>query len=274
MYPLAKINVPNIEQFNMGIHAKKDIFISEHLRINGIWEPFETLVTTKLIKPGDIVYDIGANIGYNSIITSKLVKESGKVVAFEPEPTNFKLLKFNLSKNNCSNVVCESLAASDEVGATHLYLNEDNLGDHRMFKTSLRRKRIRIQQIDIDSYPPASTEKIDFVKIDVQGAEHRVVSGMEHVISNNRDIIKVALEFWPNALDMAGNSADHLISLMAKLFSKFLVIDEPNETLFEVTLDQLAIMSRGSLRKKEDSQINILCFGSPRSFAAFLAKSP
>ena len=49
MYPLAKICVPEMEPFEMGIHSKTDKFVSEHLRINGIWEPFETLVTTKLI---------------------------------------------------------------------------------------------------------------------------------------------------------------------------------------------------------------------------------
>lgn len=272
MYPLARINVPRLEPFEMGIHAKSDIFVSEHLRINGIWEPFETLVTTKLIKPGDIVYDIGANIGYYSIIASKLVKESGKVISFEPEPTNFRLLKFNLKKNRCSNVVCEPLAVSDGTGVTHLYLSEDNLGDHRIYKSGPRRKRLRVQQINIDNYPFASNEKIDFVKIDTQGAEYKIVSGMKGIISKCRDDIKVILEFWPDGLDLANDNAEKLLCLMGELFAKFLVIDEQNETLFELTLDEISRMSTGTLRKNiKSKQINILCFGSFQTFEKFTA---
>lgn len=270
MYPVAKINIPGMESFEMGVHSKKDLFISKHLTVDGIWEPFETLIITKLIKQGDIVYDIGANIGYYSIIASNLVKNSGKVFSFEPEPTNFRLLKFNLKKNRCSNVICEPIAVSDGPSETYLYLSEDNLGGHSIYKSDLKRKRLRVPQINIDKYPSAFSGKIDFVKIDTQGAEYKILSGMKDVILHNRDIIKVVIEFWPNGLDMAGNSADQLIILMEKLFSNFLVIDEPNETLFEVTPDQLATLSSGSLRKKKDNQINILCFGSLNSINQFL----
>ena len=73
-------------------------------------------------------------------------------------------------------------------------------------------------QINIDNYPSAFSQKIDFVKIDTQGAEYKILSGMKDVILHNRDIIKVVIEFWPNGLDMAGNSADQLIILLEKLF--------------------------------------------------------
>ena len=62
----------------------------------GIWEPFETKIVKKLVQRGDVAVDIGANIGYYTLLFSRLVKLSGKVFAFEPEPANFSLLKKNI----------------------------------------------------------------------------------------------------------------------------------------------------------------------------------
>ena len=108
------------------------------------------------------------------------------------------------------------------------------------------------------------------MKIDTQGAEYKIISGMEEIISKYRDDIKVVVEFWPDGLDLAKDSAEKMLSLMGGLFVKFLVIDEENETLFELALDDLSKMSAEALRKNHKSkQINLLCFGSFQTFEKF-----
>lgn len=96
------------------------------------FEKFETQVMEKIIKKGDIVIDCGANIGYYSLLFSKLVGESGKVFAFEPEPTNFFLLQKNLKENNITNVKALNLAVSDKEGESVLFLDKDSSGSHSM----------------------------------------------------------------------------------------------------------------------------------------------
>ena len=75
------------------------------LSINGIYEEFETELVSKEISKNDVVVDIGANIGYYTLIFAKLVGENGKVFAFEPDPSNFALLKKNVELNGFRNVV-------------------------------------------------------------------------------------------------------------------------------------------------------------------------
>lgn len=105
---------------------------SLNLSINGIYEPLQTELVKKEIKKGDVVLDIGANIGYYTLIFAKLVGEDGKVFVFEPAPTNFSFLKKNVEINSYKNVVLVQKAVSNKTGKLKLYLSEDNIGDHRI----------------------------------------------------------------------------------------------------------------------------------------------
>jgi hypothetical protein len=94
------------------------------LSIFSIHEPLETGLVKEKIKKGDVVLDIGANIGYYTLIFAKLVGEEGKVFAFEPEPTNFSLLEKNVEINGYKNVVLIQKAVSNETGKIRLYLSK------------------------------------------------------------------------------------------------------------------------------------------------------
>jgi len=86
---------------------------SLHLTLNEKYSPEITDVLKKNVKKGDTVVDIGAHIGYFTIILSDLVGNDGKVIAFEPNPITFSILKKNIETNSLSNVILENLAISD-----------------------------------------------------------------------------------------------------------------------------------------------------------------
>ena len=87
----------------------------------------------KIIKKGDIVLDLGANIGYYTLIFAKLVGEVGHVFAFEPDPSNFELLSKNVKENKHENVTLIQKAVSDKNEKIKLYVSKRDLASHRIF---------------------------------------------------------------------------------------------------------------------------------------------
>jgi len=94
------------------------------LSINDIYEPFITDFFKSEIKKGDVVFDIGANIGYFTLIFAKLVGENGKVFAFEPSPDVFAILQKNVEINGYKNIVLSQKAVSSKTEKIKLYLCE------------------------------------------------------------------------------------------------------------------------------------------------------
>src|SRR5207253_6545315 len=99
----------------------------------GVWEPLETYLVERRVREGDVVLDIGANIGYYTLVFAELVGDSGRVFAFEPEPANFALLSENTGLNGRANVTLVNAAVADAGGRLPLYLAGENKGDHRLF---------------------------------------------------------------------------------------------------------------------------------------------
>jgi FkbM family methyltransferase len=166
------------------------------ISIKGIYDPGGTAVVKKAVKPGDIVLDIGANIGYYTLIFARLAGETGKVYAFEPEPANFSILKKNVEMNGYKNVVLVQKAVSNRNGKTRLYLASGNTSDHRIYDSQDGRRYIDVETIQLDDYFSRSREKINFIKMDIQGAEGLALQGMTGLLNNSVDL-KVMMEFCP-----------------------------------------------------------------------------
>ena len=106
-------NVIDVDGLKMLLHREKSA-TSAALSVLGIVEPL-TMDTIKInVKRGDIALDLGANIGYHTLILSKLVGKTGKVFAFEPAPENAALIRENIKINNIKNVVVIEMAVSDK----------------------------------------------------------------------------------------------------------------------------------------------------------------
>ncbi len=181
----------------------------------GFYEKSITELIKKKVKKGDVVLDIGANIGYYTLIFAKLVGKKGKVFAFEPEPTNFSLLKKNVEVNGYKNVVLVQKAVLNKIGKLNLYLNEDNMGDHRTYDSHDDRRFIEIESIRLDDYFKDYNGRINFIKMDIQGAEFGALQGMYDLLKKNS--VEMTTEFWPGGFKRFGASSEEYLNLLTKL---------------------------------------------------------
>jgi len=201
IFSYLKCNVTEVFGSKMYLGENDELGLS----INQVYEPFMTEVVRKMIKPNNYVIDIGANIGYYTLLFSKLVGEGGKVYAFEPASIPYSILLKNIEINNLKNIVVEKMAVSDKKGTATLYL-ADNLGHSKIGKPDYNQKvknNVEVNSISLDEYFYTYKGKIDFIKIDVEGAEYLVWKGMVNLIQQNRNI-KIITEFTPNFLEEMG----------------------------------------------------------------------
>lgn len=182
---------------------------SLRLSINGVYEEFETSIISQLTKPGDVVVDVGAHIGYYTLILADLVGPKGRVFAFEPDPVNFKLLSKNVKVNEFNSVTLINQAVTDKAGEVKLFTSQENFGDHQIYSSDLSRKSVKVKATSLDKYF-RSKAKIDLIKIDIQGSEPAALAGMRQLLLANPNII-VLSEFWPWGINQFGyNPGDYL----------------------------------------------------------------
>lgn len=244
----------NIDGNKIYVH-KEDDFISHTLYLNNVWEPFETQLIRKLINSEDIVVDIGAHIGYYTLLTSKLVGKKGAIYSFEPDPDSFKLLKKNVEENNLTNVTLIKKAVSNKNSSTKLYISSDNKGDHRIFKPERYKRLINIESTTLDTFFKQLNRKINLIKMDIQGAEINAIKGMLHILSKNENL-KLILEFWPYGYKQAGNDPKELFIILEKYHFKYIYkIDDHNNKIVMMTPGQLLLYSG---RSKPQEHVNLL----------------
>ena len=217
---------------------------SLQLSTNGVFEPYTTQVIKQNISGGDIVIDIGANIGYFTLIMAKGIRENGKVFSFEPEPKNFELLKKNVEINNYSNVILEKKAIGNKTGIAKLYLadRKNNIfhsGMHRIFRSDLVSQisnPVSINIIKLDDYLQdlKFIKKIRLIKIDVEGAEFDVLKGMSKILDENKGI-KIVMEFSPENLEDYGSNPSDVMDFLINKGFKLSIINEVEKRMEEVT---------------------------------------
>jgi len=219
---------------------------SDSLRLstNGVFEPYTTQVIKRNISSGDIVIDIGANIGYFTLIMAKCIRENGKVFSFEPEPKNFELLKKNVEINNYSNVILEKKAIGNKTGTTNLYLadkknNVFSSGMHRIFRSDLVSQipdPISVNIIKLDDYLQdlKFIKKIRLIKIDVEGAEFDVLKGMNKILDENKEI-EIVMEFSSENLEDYGSNTPDVVDFLMNKGFKLSIINEVEKRMEEIT---------------------------------------
>ena len=223
---LFKSDYTEIDDHKMKLDAKDSLRLS----INGIYEPFETELLKNEITPGETVLDIGANIGYYTLIFAKSVGPEGRVVAFEPDPTNFDLLQQNIALNGYKNATVAQKAVYNQNCPIELFLNEDNKSDHRIYRTDPRQPSVPIEAVRLDDYFRHADPRIDLIKIDIQGAEMAALQGMTRLLKAN-NTLRLIIEFLPAALTRFDTDPKDLLTFLSGLNFDFFDIDEDKKRL-------------------------------------------
>jgi FkbM family methyltransferase len=189
--------------------------VTRPILLHGTFEEAETALVRRVLHPGMTVIDIGANIGYYSVLASRIVGDSGHVFAIEPEPKNRALLAKNAAENACKNISISALAISSRGGTARLYTDRSNFGNPSLEARNIidRASSIEVTTTTLDDFVTREVrEPVDFIKMDVQGAEGLVLAGAEHVLSQPG--VALLMEFWPKGLR---NSASNPLSVLRVL---------------------------------------------------------
>ena len=235
----------------------QDEAVAIPLLTEGVYEKYETKLVQELIKPGMIVLDIGANIGYYTLIAARLVGSKGIVYAFEPEANNYGLLVKNIEKNGILNVISIQKAISNKCEKKELFLAKDGaLASLSEDNTLIQKKGSEeVEAVTLDDYFEniIGNNKVDFIKLDVQGAEGLVVEGAKEILENNN--LKLTMEFWPWGIKNLGTDPLKLLHKLQNFGFKIKLVDEINQCTRHIGI--LRLLKNIKNAKKSD-YVNLL----------------
>ena len=229
------------------------------LSINGVYGELDTKIIREEIHEGDIVIDVGANIGYYTLIFAQLVGRSGKVIAvvfaFEPEPKNFEILKKNIKINNYQNIIAEQKIVSDKSGIVKLFIAEHGIVGHRINQQKSSQKFIEVESIILDNYIKKLNldNKINFIKIDVEGSEPKVLEGTKEIIQKSNQL-KIFTEFNREAVEEYGIEPKEMIDLFYRNGFKIYLPNYKENKINLTNVNEL-LTSKETLLEN----INLLC---------------
>jgi FkbM family methyltransferase len=174
----------------------------------------ERALLRKILFHGAVVADIGANIGIYSNFLSRCVGPTGMVHSFEPSPDNFKRL--SATTHDLANVRTTQAVVGERSGECTLYISDKLNVDHRAYKADGdSRRAVPTQMIALDDYFK-SGQRVDFIKMDIQGYELHALRGAKCVLQENPDV-SLLLEFWPAGLKQAGVRWEELVETLQRL---------------------------------------------------------
>lgn len=194
--------------------------IAREVCFTGQYEPQDTALVKALLGAGMTFVDVGANWGYFTLLASHLVGASGRVVSFEPDPRLFPILKENIAQNNLSNVTALQLAAATEAG-TLMMAGYDEAGDNQglsrlVENAGVNEKLFPVQTQSVDTMlDELGIERVDLLKMDIEGAEELALRGMSKGLSGDRYSC-ILLEIHPTILAERGRTAEDVVDLMLK----------------------------------------------------------
>jgi len=182
-------------KFKLKISPLFDKGIERAIFNKGVYEDGTLWCFKKILKKNYIVIDAGANIGLTTIFAGKLIGKMGKVYAFEPMPQTYDILCFNIKLNKLKNITAINYGLSDFEGKAEIYYNlHINRGAASLYSDK-KEKGIIINVTTLDNMVlKYAIKKVDFIKIDIEGAEYPMLKGCEiFLMGKNKPMI--CLEF-------------------------------------------------------------------------------
>lgn len=198
----------------------RDVTIAAHLLLEGYWETWLTQFMARLVRPGWTVADIGANYGYYTLLMADLVGAGGRVVAVEPNPEAAALLRRSVFLNGFGawTAIHEVAAGAEDGGTATLLVPRAMTGGASISDVAalslpdIVEHRVPVATLDALL---ADEARIDFLKIDVEASEERIIAGMERIFARGRP--PMVLEFNPARYGDPRAFLSHLTALYGSL---------------------------------------------------------
>jgi FkbM family methyltransferase len=193
------MNIISEYKYGKIIYNNNDYYMGTCISEYGEYCDSEISIINQIIKKGDVILDIGANIGLMTIPFSKMVGQNGKVMSYEPQPEIYRILCGNIAINNLTNVYAHNLAVGDNNNPLFIpkidYGKSNNFGGISLQNSG----ETKINQIKIDDL---SLDKLNFMKIDVESMELNVLNGSYYTIKKHRPVIYVENDRKENSPDL------------------------------------------------------------------------
>lgn len=207
-------------KYGLSLRVKTEDVVGRHLYKYGVHEPDATnyLLEHLKLEPGDVVFDIGGNIGWFSLILNKIAAGAAvDIFSFEPDPTNFGLLEENIRLNHAKSITPVQAAVAQESGTMTLHLfGKSNRGRHSLLAIH-EGETIEIDTVTLDGFwqERGLGERVPrFIKMDIEGFELMALQGATGVLQR---CPMVMLEYSPTYMRAAGLKPADLIDLMTRL---------------------------------------------------------
>jgi FkbM family methyltransferase len=199
--------------FGVEIECTMADLIERYVMFFGVWEPNLTAFLQRRLRTGDVFIDLGANVGYFTLLASRLVGETGTVVAIEAAPHIFSRLKKNLRRNKVTNVRAIEIAVAGGPGNVDLYTGGHlNSG---ATTTIASRGAERVAQVRAESFDrivnPEEFARARVIKIDIEGAELPPLMTLLKLAPALRNDVEVVVELSPDSLPTVGGSPTEIV---------------------------------------------------------------
>lgn len=208
-------------------------YLEQSIILEGKFESHITDLSKSIIKKGEVVFDVGANVGLHTVLFSRLVGEEGKVIAFEPNLDNLKKLRLNLAINGCNNVVIVEEAIADKNKKYDFYQlkkSSINTGDHSLAYTDSIKKlekeegifKSDVNGITLDTFCDKAEIRPTFLKMDIEGFEYFALKGGRKLL-NEAAKLTIILEFNSQRIKSIGLS-EHDFAEVLKRFDCYEIL--------------------------------------------------
>ncbi len=195
------------------------------------YEPLTTRLLEHVVGPGMTFVDVGAHVGYFTLLAARLVGPGGRVYAFEPDPSSFALLERNIALNSHKNIVPVPRAVSSHSGRATLFLDQRGSDRNTLLPESGRSSSIEIDTVALDEFFELECiNKVDVLKIDAEGAEDQVIRGMTLSAAAGK-VRTVVFEFTPFACESSGTAPSDFLRQIRDLGFELHQFGPAGETL-------------------------------------------
>jgi FkbM family methyltransferase len=224
--------VTQVSSYDQDLKMKLDLdeWIQQHIYFLGYFDPAGIKFIKNQLYEGEIFIDIGANVGSYTLVASKLVGRSGRVIAFEPASKSFLRLSKNISMNGLKNVITERKAVLDRNTRTDLYISGNhNLGMSSIFHhDSESGITENVETVTLDDYVEKhEISQVNIIKIDIEGSEILALKGMQRILERIHP--RILIELKEETIIHSGYQAKNIVDFLVNAgYNKFIIDEQGN----------------------------------------------